>query len=89
MKPRQGRDQKFFVFTPLAFLRRYPDCERWVPPPATPEEAATLARIFEMLESGIELNRVVVRQIMIGRLYQYGFPDETVTRIRAVLARLS
>lgn len=68
---------------------RYPDCERWVPPPASPKEAAALARIFELLEAGVELDRVVIRRMLIGQLYQSGCPEETVAKIRAWIARLA
>lgn len=66
----------------------YPAAERWQPPPATPEEAAMLERVLALLESGRELDQVVIRRLLIGRLYQYGFPDETVARIKSALARL-
>jgi len=68
---------------------RYPGCERWVPPPAPPKEAAALARILELLDAGTELDRVVVRRLLIGQLYQSGYPEETVARIKATLARLA
>jgi len=68
--------------------RHYPDCERWVPPPATPNEAATLARIFELLDAGTELDRIVIRRYLIRQLYQSSHPAETITKIRDVLARL-
>lgn len=68
---------------------KYPDCERWVPPPAPTEEAAALSRILKLLDAGAKLDRVVVRRFLIGQLYQSGYPDEFVARIRATLARLS
>lgn len=66
----------------------YPGCDRWVPPPAPPTEASTLARILEMLEAGVALDRVVVRRMLIGQLYQSGYPEETVAKIKAWIARL-
>lgn len=69
--------------------RHYPDCERWLPPPAPPEESTALSRILELLDAGTELDRVVVRRFLIGQLYQSGYPDETVTKIKSTLERLS
>lgn len=68
---------------------RHPGCERWVPPPAPPNEAAGLARVLEMLESGIEFSRDSVRGMLIGQIYQSSYPDETVVRIRAALTRMN
>jgi hypothetical protein len=67
----------------------FPDCERWRPSPATYGETAELERVFEMLDSGIELSRVKSRRFLIGQLYECGYPDETTARIRAALARLA
>lgn len=66
----------------------YPGSERWVPPPAPPNEASTLARVFEFLDAGVELDRMVIRRMMIGQLYQSGYPEETVARIKDWIARL-
>jgi hypothetical protein len=84
-------DREFGTYEELEahIAARYPGCERWVPPPAPPEKAAGLARVLELLESGTELDRVVVRRLLIGQLYQFGYPDETVALIRVALARLA
>lgn len=68
---------------------RYPGCERWAPLPAPPEEAAKVARILELLESGMELDPVAMRRFLIGRVYQYSYPDETVAKLKAWIARLA
>lgn len=68
---------------------RYPGCERWVPPPAPPEKATALTRILDLLDAGTELDPLAVRRMLIGQLYQFGYPNETVAKIRATLARLS
>ena len=68
--------------------RHYPDCERWVPPPAPPNEAAALARIFELLDAGNELDRIVIRRFLIGQLYQSSHTVEIVAKIKDELARL-
>lgn len=67
----------------------YPGCERWQPPPASAQQAIALARIFGLLEAGVELDHVVIRRFLIGQLYQFGYPDETVARIKGTLARLA
>jgi hypothetical protein len=60
-----------------------------VPPPASAKEAVALARVLEMLNAGIELDRVKIRGFLIGQLYQSGYPEETVTKIRNTIARLA
>lgn len=66
----------------------YPGCERWVPPPAPAEEAAALGRILDLLEGDVELDRVVIRRMLIGKLYQSGYPEEIVAKIKTWIARL-
>ena len=66
----------------------YPGCERWMPPPASPEQTAALKRVFGILESGVELDHIVIRRFLIGQLYQFSYPDEITSLIRASLARV-
>ena len=66
----------------------YPDVERWMPPPPPPEEAARLKRFLEMFAGGQLDNphlKHSVRDFLINQLYQSGYPDATVARIRTVI----
>ena len=68
----------------------FPDCERWTPPPS-PDDAVKLEKILAIVEfpSGeVALDERVVRNFLVGQLYQNGYPEPVVTRIRAVLGRL-
>ncbi len=65
------------------------DCERWVPPVASAEEAARLDRVLQPFASGKPGDRRAVRHFLIGQLYQYGHPESTVARIRATLEELA
>lgn len=70
----------------------YPDCERWLPPPAPPNEAAQLAKFLEMFDSGSLDNphiKKVVRNFLINQLYLSGYQEETVDRIQTVIKQLT
>ena len=70
----------------------FPGCERWVPPPPPADEAARLAKFLEMHDSGSLDNphiKKVVRNFLVNQLYQSGYPEETVARIRTVIAQLA
>ncbi len=65
---------------------RYPDCERWVPPPPSPKEAATLEQVLRLIDQSVLDPRVGgVRCALIGHLYQSGYPPETVSKLRTLL----
>ena len=66
------------------------DCERWIPPPS-PEDAVKLDKILAIVEFPADettLDERVVRNFLVGQLYQNGYPEPVVTRIRSVLGRL-
>ena len=70
----------------------FPDCERWIPPEATPQETAFLENILAMAEKSpgkSSLDPLLVRKILVSHLYETGHPTPVVARIRAVLERLS
>lgn len=67
----------------------YPGCERWIPPPPSPKEAATLEKILAIVEAppgGMTLDPRMVRNVMISHLYQNGYAAPVVARIRSALA---
>lgn len=67
----------------------YAECERWKQPAASAEQATALERILDMLESGVELDRVVIRRFLIGQYYQFGYSTDVTARIRTALGHLS
>lgn len=65
----------------------YSGCERWVPPPPTPEEAAKLEKLFAILERSTpdQFDPRAAWPFLAGQMYQSGYPPETVARIRRAL----
>lgn len=69
----------------------YPNCERWMPPPALPEESAQLMALLGLYDGGLLDNphiKRVVRNGLINQLYQSGYPDDIVARVRNVIEYL-
>jgi len=65
---------------------RYPDCERWTPPPPSAEDAAKLERVFDLIElPPDQFNPKALRSFLATQLYQSEHPPETVERIRRAL----
>lgn len=79
-------------FTSCAELEAYiathfSDCERWLPPPPSTDDALKLERVFALIEQSTpdQFDPRAVRPFLAGQLYQSGHPPETVVRIRRVL----
>jgi len=68
--------------------RQYPVCERWQPPPASEEDKSELNRVFALLGQGVNFDPATLRQILISHLYQVGWPQNTLAKIREVLGHL-
>ena len=65
----------------------FPNCERWVPPPPSADDALKLDRVFALIEQSAsdKFNPQAVRPFLVGQLYQSGYPPEMVARIRRAL----
>jgi hypothetical protein len=68
--------------------QHHPGCQRAAPalPPPTPKEVALLERFLETMEGSPQLlNSPYQRNLLLGHLYQYPHPPETVARLRKAL----
>lgn len=67
--------------------QRYPDCERWMPPLASAEDAAKLDQALRLIDEGTIGGHGVCRYLT-GVAYRSAHPPETSERIWAALAKL-
>lgn len=69
-----------------AFIaERYPDATRASLPPASPDEAARLEKVFARLDDPQRFDPRHARAYFAGLLYQWSHPPETVARLRRAL----